>query len=31
HSPLEWTSLEEMQSAVNVLVQLAIAWGREEE
>lgn len=30
HSPLEWTSLEEMQSAVNVLVQLAIAWGREE-
>ncbi len=31
HSPLEWTSLEEMQSAVDVLVQLAIAWGREEE
>jgi tripeptide aminopeptidase len=31
HSPLEWTSLEEMQSAVNVLVQLAIGWGREEE
>lgn len=31
HSPLEWTSLEEMQSAVSVLVQLAIAWGREEE
>ncbi|GDY08694.1 MAG: peptidase T [Planctomycetota bacterium] len=31
HSPLEWTSLEEMQSAVNVLVQLAIAWGREVE
>ena len=31
HSPLEWTSLDEMQSAVNVLVQLAIAWGREEE
>lgn len=30
HSPLEWTSLEEMQSAVDVLVQLAIAWGREE-
>ena len=31
HSPLEWTSLEEMQAAVDVLVQLAIAWGREEE
>lgn len=30
HSPREWTSVEEMQSAVNVLVQLAIAWGREE-
>ena len=30
HSPCEWTSLEEMQSAVNVLVQLAIAWGHEE-
>jgi tripeptide aminopeptidase len=30
HSPCEWTSVEEMQSAVNVLVQLAIAWGREE-
>ena len=30
HSPLEWTSLEEMQAAVDVLVQLAIAWGREE-
>jgi tripeptide aminopeptidase len=29
HSPLEWTSLEEMQQAVDVLVQLAIAWGRE--
>jgi len=29
HSPLEWTSLEEMQKAVDVLVQLAIAWGRE--
>ncbi len=29
HSPLEWTSLEEMQKAVEVLVQLAIAWGRE--
>jgi tripeptide aminopeptidase len=29
HSPLEWTSLEEMQSSVDVLVQLALAWGRE--
>jgi tripeptide aminopeptidase len=29
HSPLEWTSLEELQTAVNVLVELARAWGRE--
>jgi tripeptide aminopeptidase len=29
HSPLEWTSLDEMQKAVEVLVQLAIVWGRE--
>jgi len=29
HSPLEWTSVEEMQQAIDVLVQLAIAWGRE--
>ena len=29
HSPLEWTSLEEMQKAVDVLVELAISWGRE--
>ena len=29
HSPLEWTTVEEMQQAVDVLVQLAIAWGRE--
>ena len=29
HSPLEWTSVEEMQKAVDVLVQLAIAWGNE--
>lgn len=28
HSPLEWTSLEEMQKAVDVLVQLAIAWAQ---
>ena len=26
HSPLEWTSLEEMQAAVEVLVQLAVEW-----
>ena len=26
HSPLEWTSLEEMESAVAILVQLAMAW-----
>ena len=31
HSPLEWTSVEEMQKAVDVLVQLAIAWGTEKE
>lgn len=30
HSPLEWTCLEEMQKAVDVLVQLAIAWGEEQ-
>jgi tripeptide aminopeptidase len=29
HSPREWTSVEEMQKAVDVLVQLAIAWGKE--
>lgn len=29
HSPLEWTSLEEMQHAVDVLVQLARLWGEE--
>jgi tripeptide aminopeptidase len=29
HSPLEWASLEEMEKAVDILVQLAIAWGRE--
>lgn len=29
HSPLEWTSLEEMSQAVEVLVQLAVAWGKE--
>jgi tripeptide aminopeptidase len=29
HSPLEWTCLEEMQAAAEVLVELAQAWGRE--
>ncbi len=29
HSPLEWTSLEEMQTAVGILIELAKAWGRE--
>ena len=29
HSPLEWTSKEELESAVNVLVELAKAWGSE--
>jgi tripeptide aminopeptidase len=27
HSPLEWTCLEEMAAAVNVLVELAQVWG----
>jgi tripeptide aminopeptidase len=29
HSPLEWTSLEEMEAAVAVLLHLAALWGRE--
>jgi len=29
HSPLEWTSLEEMEAAVTVLLHLAALWGRE--
>jgi tripeptide aminopeptidase len=29
HSPLEWTCLEEMATAVRVLVELAKVWGRE--
>lgn len=29
HSPLEWTTVEEMQQAVDVLVQLARLWGQE--
>ena len=28
HSPLEWTSVEEMQAAADVLVQLAVEWAR---
>ena len=30
HTPLEWTSLEEMSNAVAVLVELAKSWSREE-
>jgi tripeptide aminopeptidase len=29
HSPLEWTCLEEMQTAVRVLAELAQIWGAE--
>ncbi|WP_010584380.1 peptidase T [Schlesneria paludicola] len=29
HSPLEWTSVEEMQAAVAVLVQLAAEWAKQ--
>jgi tripeptide aminopeptidase len=29
HSPLEWTCLEEMESAVAVLIQLAKVWGEQ--
>ncbi len=29
HCPLEWTCLEEMQQAVDILIELAKAWGRE--
>jgi tripeptide aminopeptidase len=29
HSPLEWTCLEEMATAVRVLVELAKVWGEE--
>jgi tripeptide aminopeptidase len=29
HSPLEWTCLEEMQTAVKVLLELARAWGEQ--
>ncbi len=30
HSPLEWTSAEEMETAVRVLVELAQVWGKAE-
>jgi tripeptide aminopeptidase len=29
HSPLEWTCLEEMQAAVDILIELAKTWGCE--
>ena len=29
HSPLEWASLNEMETAVKVLVNLAVEWGKE--
>jgi len=29
HSPLEWTCVEEMETAAGILVQLAVAWGKE--
>ncbi|MFQ5489555.1 MAG: peptidase T [Phycisphaerae bacterium] len=29
HSPLEWACLEEMETAVNMLIELAKAWGTE--
>ena len=29
HSPLEWTSVEEMQQAVDILIELAKLWGQE--
>jgi tripeptide aminopeptidase len=29
HSPLEWTCLEEMESAIKVLIELAQVWGEE--
>lgn len=28
HSPLEWTSVEEMQAAAEILVQLAVEWAK---
>lgn len=30
HSPLEWTSVEEMEQALAVLIELAKRWGRED-
>ena len=29
HSPLEWACLEEMESAVKVLIELAKLWGKQ--
>lgn len=29
HSPLEWASLWEMEKAVQILIQLAVLWGKE--
>jgi len=31
HSPLEWASLDEMETAVKVLIELAVEWGKETE
>jgi len=28
HSPLEWACLEEMETAVKMLIELAKAWGK---
>ena len=30
HSPLEWASLKEMELSVDVLIELAKEWGREQ-
>ena len=30
HSPLEWTCVEEMEIAAGILVNLAVAWGKEQ-
>ncbi len=31
HGPLEWACLEQMDSAVNVLIELAKLWGNEKQ
>jgi tripeptide aminopeptidase len=31
HSPLEWTCLEEMETAVRVLMELARVWGEQKD